>query len=94
MLVINLFFIPVIAVCIFSKLKGTGLKPDINTAVTYMIACSLVAILTKGTIMVARVILEFEPFSESSAYYSIVALVISLILPFIADKIKFEIKKG
>ncbi len=93
MTVINLFFIPVIALCIFNKLKSIELKPNLNTAAAYMITCALVAVITKLIIFAARFIFSMEPIPESSAYHSVIALAVSVILPFIADKIKFDIKK-
>ena len=93
MAIINLFFIPVIALCIFAKLKGISLKPDLHTAAHYMITCALVAVATKIIIFAARFIFSLEPIPEDSAYHSVIALAVSVILPFIADKIKFEIKK-
>ena len=94
MAIINLFFIPAIAFCLYFKLKGAEPKPDIKTAATYMIICSVVAVLTKAIILAVRFVFALKPVSEASAYFSLVAIAVSLVLPFIANKIKFEFKRN
>lgn len=94
MVVINLFFIPVIAFCLYFKLKGAEPKADIKTVATYMIICSVVTVLTKSIIFGIRFIFALKPISEASAYFSLAAIAVSLVLPFIATKIKFEFKRN
>lgn len=93
MAVINLFFIPVIAFCLYFKLKGAEPKADIKTAATYMLICSAVVVVTKALILGVRFIFALKPISEASAYFSVAAIIVSLVLPFIATKIKFELKR-
>lgn len=93
MAIINLFFIPVIAFCLYFKLKGAEPKADIKTAATYMIICSAVAVITKALILGIRFVFALKPISEASAYFSVAAIAVSLVLPFIATKIKFEFKR-
>ena len=81
--IVNLFFIPMIAVYILYKTKAKELKFSAEFVSVYMIMCSVVAILTKLGLFAVRYLFNFEYLSINSAYYSIAAAFVSLLLPLV-----------
>lgn len=82
--IINLFFIPAISVYILYKLKKSTLVFSADLVLTYMIHCSVVTVVTKFLLLCAEYLFSFPHKEITSAYYSVAALVVSLIVPFVA----------
>ena len=85
MTVVNLFFIPAFAVWIFYKLKGKELKFNTEFSLSYMMFASVVAIAAKLILFTVKYLFETQQYDAGSAYFSVAAILVSLIVPFIAS---------
>lgn len=85
MTVVNLFFIPAFSVWIFYKLKGKELKFNTEFSLVYMMFASVVAISAKLILFMAKYLFETQQYDAGSAYFSVAAIIVSLIIPFIAS---------
>ena len=85
MTIVNLFFIPAFSVWIFYKLKSKELKMNTEFALIYMMFASVVAISAKLVMFAVKYLLETQQYDAGSAYFSVAAIIASLVLPFIAS---------
>ena len=92
MTVINLFFIPVIAVYIYYRLHNKKIAPDFSFLLHYVMSCVTVSILAKLILAVERYLLLSTPAEIASSKYSLAAF-ISAVLLAVFTKI-FKIKVG
>lgn len=92
MLIINLFFIPVIAVYLYYRLHNKKIVPDFIFLLHWLMSCVTVSILAKLILAVERYLLLSAPAEIVSSKYSLAAF-ISAVLLAVFTKI-FKIKVG
>lgn len=83
MAIINLFFIPAVAVYLLYKLTHRPLKFDLEFVLIYMTHCSVIAVITKVILFCVKYLFDFQHTEVSSAYYAAAALAVSLVAPFV-----------
>ena len=93
MTVINLFFIPVIALYLSRKFNHREIKFGAELVIHYMISCSVVTVLSKLALFVASYVLDFLQTSTASAYFSVVAIAVSVFVALITKIFKADIKE-
>ena len=92
MLYLNLFFVPMISVYIFYKLTKRPIEFSMQFVAIYMMVCVAVAVITKFILLLVRFLFS-TPFVETTnTIYTIVAIIVSLIIPSFMSKISFSLK--
>ena len=90
--ILNLFFIPMIMLYLFYKLKQRELKLNAEFISLYMVSCSVVAVVTKLLLFVAKYLFSLLYTDVESAYYSFVAIIVAVLIPLVLKLFKIEIK--
>lgn len=86
---INVFFIPVISVLVYFKLKKIELVFSAKYFSCYAIFSIFISLLTKAILRIIKILFFFCYTDMNTMYYTIVATFIATILPFLFYNISF-----
>lgn len=78
---INLFFVPLLPVCLYYKRDGRPLEPSLELLFRYVIAAVLLIPLTKTILFLPGILIFHRTISFDSSYYTLAALIAAWLLP-------------
>lgn len=90
--VLNLFFVPVVALWLDYKERDLSVKPTVNLLLKYMIFTVVNAPMTKVGVFLLRKMVDRE-ISIDSGIYTVLAILSSIVLGFLAERVRTVSKK-
>ena len=92
--IINVFFIPMISLVLYYRDKGKEFAFSAEYISLYMSFCAIVTVASRIVVFIARYTFFTGEMYIDSSYHSIIAMIISIIIPVALKNIKLTIRKN
>lgn len=82
---INLFFVPVVGLCVYYKIKSLKMVPTFDMLIRYIIIVVGVVPCSRVFTTIFRVLTDVDIIEADSSYNTIAALLAAVLLPYIFE---------